>query len=43
MRQDREDSLNQDEVVDNINLIYEKSDELIAIYHDLYEFIKTIH
>ena len=36
-------SFNQDEVVDNINLIYEKSDELIAIYHDLYEFIKTIH
>ena len=35
-------SFNQDEVVDNINLIYEKSDELISIYHDLYEFLKRI-
>jgi len=25
-------SFNQDEVVDNINLIYEKTDELIMIY-----------
>ena len=35
-------SFNQDEVVDNINLIYEKSDELIAIYNDLYKFLKKI-
>ena len=37
-----EHSFNQDAVVDNINLIYEKSDELVAIYYDLYEFLKII-
>lgn len=35
-------SFNQDEVVNNINLIYEKSDELIEIYSDLNKFIKTV-
>ena len=35
-------SFNQDEVVDNINLIYKKTDELISIYKDVYKFIKII-
>ena len=35
-------SFNQDEVVDNINLVYKKSDELVTIYYDLYKFIETI-
>jgi len=35
-------SFNQDEVVDNINLIYEKSDELLEIYNDLNKFIKIV-
>ncbi len=35
-------SFNQDEVVANINLIYEKSDELVNIYNDLYSFLKRI-
>ncbi|MEA2018502.1 MAG: hypothetical protein U9N59_08640 [Campylobacterota bacterium] len=35
-------SFNQDEVVDNINLIYEKTDELISIYEYIYKFIKMI-
>ena len=35
-------SFNQDEVVDNINLIYEKTDELIMIYKKLYKYIKSI-
>ena len=35
-------SFNQDEVVENINLIYEKTDELIEIYNDLYKFIEVI-
>lgn len=33
-------SFNQDEVVDNINIIYEKTDELIDIYKNLYNFIE---
>ena len=33
-------SFNQEEVVDNINLIYNKSDELIGIYHNICRFIK---
>ena len=35
-------SFNQDEVVNNINLIYDKIDELISIYKDLYKFIIKI-
>ena len=35
-------SFNQDKVVDNINLIYEKSDDLIAVYNDVYKFIQKI-
>ena len=35
-------SFNQDEVVDSINLIYQKSDLLIATYNKLYQFIETI-
>jgi len=38
-------SFNQDEVVDNINLIYDKSDELISVYRDINQYItkdKTI-
>ena len=35
-------SFNQDEVVDNINMIYEKSDELILVYKKLSELIKKI-
>ena len=35
-------SFNQDEVVENINLIYEKSDELVDIYKGLREFIKSL-
>ena len=42
MRYDRNDSFNQDEVVANINLIYEKSDELINVYRDLHKFLKRI-
>ena len=42
MRHDRNDSFNQDEVVANINLIYEKSDELISVYRDLHKFLKRI-
>ena len=37
-----EDSFNQDEVVENINLIYEKTDDLISIYNDVYKFIREI-
>lgn len=33
-------SFNQDEVVDSINMIYEKSEELICIYEDIVKFIK---
>lgn len=33
-------SFNQDEVVESINMIYEKSDELIGIYEDIVKFIK---
>ncbi|MBL0708465.1 MAG: hypothetical protein JJW00_05395 [Sulfurimonas sp.] len=35
-------SFNQDEVLDNINMIYDKTDELIEIYNKLYIFIKDI-
>ncbi|MEA3227934.1 MAG: hypothetical protein U9P38_02555 [Campylobacterota bacterium] len=35
-------SFNQDEVVDSINLIYEKSDELIVIYQRLCLFIEKL-
>ncbi len=35
-------SFNQNEVVDNINLIYKKSDELIAIYKKLVLFIERV-
>jgi len=35
-------SFNQDEVVDNINLIYDRSEELIKIYKKLKEIIDTI-
>jgi hypothetical protein len=35
-------SFNQQEVVDNINMIYEKTDELIMIYKKLYKYIKSI-
>jgi uncharacterized protein with HEPN domain len=35
-------SFNQDEVVDNINMIYDRSDELITIYNKIYKFIKEI-
>ncbi len=35
-------SFNQDEVVDNINLIYEKVDELILVYTEIYRYIETI-
>lgn len=34
-------SFNQDEVVDNINLIYDKSDELISIYNDINKYLKN--
>ncbi len=33
-------SFNQNEVVENINLIYEKTDDLISIYNDVYKFIR---
>ena len=36
-------SFNQQEVVDNINMIYEKTDELIIIYKKLYKYIKSIN
>ena len=32
-------SFNQDEVVDSINLIYDKSDELISIYSDICKYM----
>ncbi len=32
----------RNEVVDNINLIYEKSDDLISIYNDVYKFVQKI-
>ena len=32
----------QDEVVDNINLIYEKTDELVMIYKELAKYIESI-
>ena len=35
-------SFNQDEVVDSINLIYDKIDELIAIFQKISDFIDTI-
>ena len=35
-------SFNQNEIVDSINLIYTKTDELISIYKKLSDFIKTI-
>ena len=35
-------SFNQNEVVDNINLIYKKSDELIVIYKKLVLFIERV-
>jgi hypothetical protein len=35
-------SFNQDEVVDNINMIYDRSDELITIYNKIYKFINEI-
>jgi len=35
-------SFNQDEVLESINMIYEKSDELIAIYFDIVEFIQKM-
>ena len=35
-------SFNQDEVVDNINMVYEKTDELIMVYKELYKYIKSI-
>ena len=35
-------SFNQDEVVDNINLIYSKSTELVQIYKQLVLFIEKI-
>jgi hypothetical protein len=35
-------SFNQEKVVDNINLIYEKTDELINVYKKLYKYIKSI-
>lgn len=35
-------SFNQDEVVDSINLIYDKSDELIVVYKRLCQFIKSM-
>ena len=35
-------SFNQDEVVDNINLIYNKSEELVLIYKELCNFIENI-
>ena len=35
-------SFDQDEVVNNINLIYEKTDELILIYKEVYKFIEKI-
>jgi len=35
-------SFNQDEVVDNINLIYYKSEELVLIYKELCNFIENI-
>ncbi|MDQ7060709.1 MAG: hypothetical protein Q9M43_06075 [Sulfurimonas sp.] len=34
-------NFNQDEVVDNINLVYEKSDELISTYNDIYRYINN--
>ena len=35
-------SFDQDEVVNNINLIYEKTDELILLYKEVYKFIEKI-
>jgi len=35
-------SFNQNEVVDYINLIYEKTDELIMMYKKLHKYIKSI-
>ena len=35
-------SFNQNEIVDSINLIYTKTDELISIYKRLFDFIETI-
>ena len=35
-------SFNQNKVVDNINLIYKKSDELIAIYKKLVLFVERV-
>lgn len=35
-------SFNQDEVVDNINLIYSKTDELIEVYRTLLVFMESI-
>jgi len=35
-------SFNQDEIVDNLNLIYNKIDELIEIYQKLVLFVETI-
>ena len=35
-------SFNQNEVVESINLVYTKSDELIAVYQKLYRFIDEI-
>jgi hypothetical protein len=35
-------SFNQEEVVDNINMIYEKTDELIKVYESILNFISEI-
>ena len=35
-------SFNQEEVVDNINIIYEKTDELIKVYENITKFISEI-
>jgi hypothetical protein len=35
-------SFNQDEVVENINLIYDKTDELVSVYNQLFKYIKSI-
>ncbi|QOP44675.1 hypothetical protein FJR45_01225 [Sulfurimonas sediminis] len=34
-------SFNQDEVVDTINIIYEKSDRLVNIYKSVHTFVKN--